>query len=53
MHARGKFIETDIKKITLWEIIENNKIDFIDFLKLDKDEYVENCFGLQNLLNYR
>ena len=31
---------------------KSNKSNFlIDFLKLDKDEYLENCFRLKNFLN--
>ena len=35
MTSRGVFIETSVKKVTLWEIIQDKNIDFIDFLKLD------------------
>ena len=35
MKTRGHFVEIKMEKVTLWDIIENNKIDFIDFLKLD------------------
>ena len=31
---------------------KSNKTDFlIEILKLDKDEYLENCFRLENFLN--
>jgi FkbM family methyltransferase len=35
MHHRGTFVDVDVKKTTLWDIIKNNQVDFIDFLKLD------------------
>ena len=41
--ARLNFSKLDFK---------SNKSNFlIDFLKLDKDEYLENCFQLKNFLN--
>ena len=35
MNHRGEFVDLEIDKITLREIIDNNEIDYIDFLKLD------------------
>ena len=45
---KNKSLRLDLNKLTF----KSNKSNFlIDFLKLDKDEYLENCFKLQNLLN--
>lgn len=35
MHVRGSFVNVEVEKITLKEIIDSNEIDYIDFLKLD------------------
>ena len=45
---KNKSARLDLNKLTF----KSNKSDFlIDFLKLDKDEYLENCFRLENFLN--
>ena len=49
-------IETNKNKSARLEFdklkFKSNKTNFlIDFLKLDKDEYLENCFRLKNFLN--
>ena len=48
-------IETNKNKSARLELdklnFKSNKTNFlIDFLKLDKDEYLENCFRLENFL---
>ncbi len=44
---KNKSARLDFDKL----IFKSNKTNFlIDFLKLDKDEYLENCFRLENLL---
>jgi len=48
-------IETNKNKSARLEFdklnFKSNKTNFlIDFLKLDKDEYLENCFRLENFL---
>tara|TARA_A100001015_G_scaffold230752_1_gene261095 strand:- start:868 stop:1476 length:609 start_codon:yes stop_codon:yes gene_type:complete len=46
LDLKGKFVETSVNKITLPQIIEKNKIDYVDFLKLD-------CEGSEyEILNY-
>jgi len=45
---KNKSARLDLNKLDL----KSNKANFlIDFLKLDKDEYLENCFRLKNFLN--
>ncbi len=45
---KNKSARLDLNKLNL----KSNKSNFlIDFLKLDKDEYLENCFRLKNFLN--
>ena len=49
-------IETNKNKSARFEInklnFKSNKSNFlIDFLKLDKDEFLENCFRLESFLN--
>jgi DNA gyrase subunit A len=45
---KNKSVRLDIDKLNF----KSNKTNFlIDFLKLDEDEYLENCFQLENLLN--
>ena len=45
---KNKSARVDLDKLNL----KSNKSNFlIDFLKLDKDEYLENCFRLKNFLN--
>ena len=45
---KNKSARLDFDKLSF----KSNKTNFlIDFLKLDKDEYLENCFRLENLLN--
>ena len=45
---KNKSARLDLNKLNF----KSNKSDFlIDFLKLDKDEYLENCFGLKNCFN--
>jgi len=45
---KNKSARLDFDKLNF----KSNKTNFlIDFLKLDKDEYLENCFPLQNFLN--
>ena len=45
---KNKSARLDLNKLNL----KSNKSNFlIDFLKLDKDEYLENCFKLKNFLN--
>ena len=44
---KNKSARLDLNKL----IFKSNKTNFlIDFLKLDKDEYLENCFRLENFL---
>ena len=44
---RNKSARLDLNKLNF----KSNKTNFlIDFLKLDKDEYLENCFRLENFL---
>ena len=45
---KNKSVRLDLNKLNF----KSNKSNFlIDFLKLDKDEYLENCFRLKNFLN--
>jgi len=45
---KNKSARLDLNKLNF----KSNKSNFlIDFLKLDKDEYLENCFRLKNFLN--
>ena len=45
---KNKSVRLDFKKINF----KSNKTDFlVDFLKLDKDEHLQNCFRLENLLD--
>ena len=45
---KNKSARLDLNKLNL----KSNKSNFlIDFLKLDKDEYLENCFKLENFLD--
>ena len=45
---KNKSIRLDLNKLNF----KSNKSDFlIDFLKLDEDEYLENCFRLENFLD--
>ncbi len=45
---KNKSARLDLNKLTF----KSNKSNFlIDFLKLDNDEYLENCFRLKNFLN--
>ena len=45
---KNKSARLDVDKLNF----KSNKTNFlIDFLKLDKDEYLENCFRLENFLN--
>ncbi len=45
---KNKSARLDLNKLTF----KSNKSNFlIDFLKLDNDEYLENCFRLENYLN--
>ena len=44
---KNKSARLDFDKLNF----KSNKTNFlIDFLKLDKDEYLENCFRLENFL---
>jgi DNA gyrase subunit A len=44
---KNKSARLDLNKLNF----KSNKTNFlIDFLKLDKDEYLENCFRLENFL---
>ena len=44
---KNKSVRLDLNKLNF----KSNKTNFlIDFLKLDKDEYLENCFRLENFL---
>ena len=44
---KNKSARLDLNKLSF----KSNKSNFlIDFLKLDKDEYLENCFRLENFL---
>ena len=45
---KNKSARLDLNKLNF----KSNKSNFlIDFLKLDNDEYLENCFRLKNFLN--
>ena len=45
---KNKSARLDLDKLNF----KSNKTNFlIDYLKLDKDEYLENCFQLENFLN--
>ena len=45
---KNKSIRLNLDKLNF----KSNKTDFLtDFLKLDKDEYLENCFQLENFLS--
>jgi len=45
---KNKSARLDFDKLNF----KNNKTNFlIDFLKIDKDEYIENCFRLKNFFN--
>jgi len=45
---KNKSARLDLNKLNL----KSSKSNFlIDFLKLDKDEYLENCFRLKNFLH--
>jgi len=49
-------IETNKNKSAILDLnklnFKSNKSNFlIDFLKIDKDEYLENCFRLENFLD--
>ena len=45
---KNKSARLDLNKLNF----KSNKSNFlIDFLKLDKDEYLENCFRLKNFLD--
>ena len=45
---KNKSARLDLNKLNF----KSNKSNFlIDFLKLDEDEYLENCFRLENFLN--
>jgi len=45
---KNKSARLDLNKLNF----KSNKSDFlIDFLKLEKDEHLENCFRLENFLN--
>ena len=45
---KNKSARLDLNKLNF----KTNKSNFlIDFLKLDKDEYLENCYRLENYIN--
>ena len=45
---KNKSVRLDLNKLNF----KSNKSNFlIDFLKLDSDEYLENCFRLKNFLD--
>ena len=45
---KNKSARLDLNKLNF----KSNKSNFlIDFLKIDKDEYLENCFRLENFLD--
>ena len=45
---KNKSARLDLNKLNF----KSNKTNFlIEFLKIDKDEYLENCFRLENFLN--